>query len=221
MMAGDILIPPRSTRLPVSPLNPLPQVKRHGDRPCARAGPPEVPGRRQSGALEPGKGAAAREFAFRLDFPRKRDLYKIAIASAGAAEVWPKPKRLADAPPLLLSSRRYAPERIERAPGSEFHLEAKRETSFLRSGGGRVGKFAVATGEAALAQSEVLNIETGLDGLTSLVAYKGVGDPAPYPLQRLTQPRARDAAAPEEMRMPRSPPQTKATPVHGHVGTVE
>src|SRR6185295_10701722 len=68
-----------------------------------------------------------REFAFRLDFPRKRDLYKIAIASAGAAEVWPKPKRLADAPPLLLSSRRYAPERIERAPGSEFHLEAKRE----------------------------------------------------------------------------------------------
>ena len=162
-----------------------------------------------------------REFAFRLDFPHKRDLQKIAIASPGAAELWPKPKRLTDAPPLLLSSRRYAPERIERAPGSEFDLEAKRETSFLRSGGGRVGKFAVATGEAALAQSEVLNIETGLDGLTSLVAYKGVGDPAPYPLQRSTQPRARDAAAPEEMRMPRSLPQTKATPVHGHVGTVE
>jgi hypothetical protein len=100
-----------------------------------------------------------RELAFRLDFPRKRDLHKIAIARA--AEVWLKPKRLTDAPPLLLSSRRYLPERIERAPGSEFHLEVKRETSLLRGGG----------------------------------------------------------ATPEEMRMPRSPPQTKATPVHGHVGT--
>jgi hypothetical protein len=65
-----------------------------------------------------------REFTFRLDFPRKRDLHKIAIASPGATELWPKPKRLMD-------------------------------------------------------------------------------------------------ASPEEMRMPRSPPQTKATPVHGHVGTGE
>src|SRR5690349_19607101 len=75
-----------------------------------------------------------RELAFRLDFPRKRDFHKIAIAISGAAEVWLEPKRFTDAPPLLLSSRRYLPERIERAPGSEFHLEVKRETSLLRSG---------------------------------------------------------------------------------------
>jgi hypothetical protein len=161
-----------------------------------------------------------RELAFRLDFPRKRDLHKIAIAIAGAAEVWFKPQRLKDAPPLLLSSWRYLPERIERAPGSEFHLEVKRETSLLRSGGGGVGKFVVAADDAALAQSDVFNIETGLDGLTRPVAYKGVGDPAPYPLQQPTPPSAGDAAAPEEMRMPRSPPQTKATPTHGRVGTL-
>jgi hypothetical protein len=161
------------------------------------------------------------EVAFRLDSPRKRDSHNIAIAIPGAAEVWLKPKRLTDAPPLLLSSRRYAPERIERAPGSGFHLEAKRETSLLRSGGGCVEKLVVATGDAVLAQSEVLNVEAGLDGMTSLVAYKGVGDPARYPLQRPTRPSATDAAAPEEMRMPRSPPQTKATSVHGHAGTMQ
>jgi hypothetical protein len=162
-----------------------------------------------------------RELAFRLDFPRKRDLHNIAIANPGAPEVWLKPKRLTDEPTLLLSSRRYAPERIERAPGSEFHLEAKRETSLLRSGGGRVGKFAVATDDAVLAQSESVDIEAGLDGMTNLAAYKGVCDPAPYPLHRPTQPSATDVAAPEEMRMPRSPPQTKATPVLGHAGTTQ
>jgi hypothetical protein len=161
------------------------------------------------------------EVAFgRLDFPRKRYLHNIAIVIPGAVEVWLKPKRLADAPTLLLSNRRYAPERIERAPGSEFHLEAKRETSLLRSGGGRVGKFVVATGDAVLAQSEGLNIEAGLDDMTSLAAYKSVGDPAPYPPHRPTQPSATDAA-PEERPMPRSLPQPKVTSVHGHAGTMQ
>lgn len=155
------------------------------------------------------------EVAFRLDSRRKRHLHNIAIAIPGAAEVWDKPKRLTDAPPLLLSSRRYATEGIERAPGSEFHLEAKREPSLLRSGGGCVEKLVVATGDAVLAQSEVLSVEAGLDGVTSLVTYKGA---ARYPLRR---PSATDAAAPEEMWIPRSPPQTKATSVHGHAGTMQ
>jgi len=155
------------------------------------------------------------EVAFRLESRRKRHLHNIAIAIPRAADVWGKPKRLTDAPPLLLSSRRYAPESIERAPGFEFRLEAKRETSLLRSGGGCVEKLVFATGDAVLAQSEVLNVEAGLAGVTSLVAYKGA---ARYPLQRPTRPSATDAAAPEEMWMPRSPPQTKATSVHGHAG---
>ena len=156
------------------------------------------------------------ELAFGLDSLRKRDLHNIAILVPGAAEVWLKPKPLTNAAPLLLSNRRYAPERIEPAPGSEFHLEAKRETSLLRSGGGCVEKLVVATGDVVLAQSESLNVEAGLDGMTSLVAYKGVGDPARYPLQRPTRPNATDAA-PEEMRMPRSPPHS----VHGHAGTMQ
>jgi hypothetical protein len=155
------------------------------------------------------------EIAFgRLDLPRKRDLHNVAIAIAGAAEFWLKPKRLTDAPTLLLSSRRYAHERIERAPGSEFHLEANLETSLSAA--------AVAVwGDAVHAQSEGLNIEAGLDGMTSLAAYKSVGNPAPYPPHRPTLSSASDAAAPEEMRTPRSPPQTKATPVHAHAGTMQ
>jgi hypothetical protein len=59
MMSGDISHHPRSAWSPVSPLNPSLQVKRHGDRPCARAGLPEALRRRQSAALEPGSGDPA------------------------------------------------------------------------------------------------------------------------------------------------------------------
>src|SRR5689334_25130707 len=68
------------------------------------------------------------EVAIRRDFLHKRDRHNIAIANPWAPEVWLKPKRLTDEPTLVLSSRRYAPERIARAPGSDFPAAAKRET---------------------------------------------------------------------------------------------
>jgi hypothetical protein len=82
--------------------------------------------------------------------------------------------------------------------GSEFHLEAKPKTSLLiRSGSGH------------------------LDGMTSLVAYQGVGDPALYPLQRRAQPSATDAAAPEDMQMRRSPSSNNGGPLRGHAGVMQ
>ena len=103
--------------------------------------------------------------------------------------------------------------------GSEFHLEAKRQTSLLvRGGSGHVGKFA--TGKA-LARSQRINIEVGLDGMTSLVAYQDVGDPALYPLQRPAPPSATDAGAPEHTRMRIFSPQKTAAPVRGHAGGMQ
>jgi hypothetical protein len=103
--------------------------------------------------------------------------------------------------------------------GPEFHLEAKPKTSLLvRSGSGHLRKFA--TGEA-LARSESTNIEAGLDGMTSLVAYQGVGDPALYPLQRRAQPSATDAAAPEDMQIRRSPSSNNGGPLRGHAGVMQ
>jgi hypothetical protein len=65
-----------------------------------------------------------------------------------------------------------------------------------------------------------VDIEAGLDGMTSPMANNGVDDPALYPPQRPAQPSATDAAAPEHMRMRRSPPQKTAAPVRGHAGGI-
>jgi hypothetical protein len=60
MMAGDVLFSSSPIGLVAGvTLNPSPQVKRHGDRPCARAGLPEALRRRQFAALEPGSGDPA------------------------------------------------------------------------------------------------------------------------------------------------------------------
>jgi hypothetical protein len=161
------------------------------------------------------------EGAFRrLYFRRNRELHiasAIAAAHMGVAEVCLKPKRRTGAATFLLSSRRCA--RTDRiGASSKFDPEGKRKTSLLvRSGSRQQRKFA--TGEAR-ARSESINIEAGRDGMTSLVAYQGVGDRARYPLQRRAQPSATDAAAPEDMQMRRSPPQT-TTALRGHAGVMQ
>ena len=67
--------------------------------------------------------------AFRgLDVRRKRDRHiatVIAVAVTGVTEVGRKPQRLMDAPTPLLSSRRYALERIEPAPNPTSRQNAK------------------------------------------------------------------------------------------------
>lgn len=136
---------------------------------------------------------------FRMfDFGRKRDLHvanAVAVADAGPADTGLKPKRLTDERTLLVSNPHFAFERIELAPRSAFHLEAERETWLLVvSGSARVGKFDVATGDAVFAQSDSVEILAGPHGMTSLVAYPGVGRPVPHLLESPAQSSATDSA---------------------------
>jgi hypothetical protein len=177
-------------------------------KPCGVAG---LPPWNRAAEIPQGSEGAFR----RLYFRRNRELHiasTIATAHMGAAEVCLKPNRLTDAATFLLSSGRCA--RTDRiGAGSEFDLEGKRKTSLLvRSGSGQLRKFAA--GEAR-ARSESINLQAGRDGMTSLVAYQGVGDKALCPLQRRAQPRATDAAAQR-----RSPPQTRMT-LRGHAGVMQ
>ena len=163
------------------------------------------------------------EVAFRrLDFRRKHDLHiasAIAAAHTEAAEVCLKPKRFTDAQTLLLSSWRCALERIDLAPApSSISRRSAKPRYSSAAGSGHVGKFA--TGEAP-ARSQRINIEVGLDGMTSLVGYQDVGDRALYPLQRPAPPSATDAGVPEHTRMRTSLPQKTAAPERGHAGGMQ
>jgi len=160
---------------------------------------------------------------FRMfDFGRKRDLHAanaVAVADAGPADVDLKPKRLTDERTLLASNPHFAFERIELARDSAVRLEADRETWLLViSGSARAGKFNVVTGDTIFAQSDSVDIHTGPEGMTGLVAYTGVGGPVPHLLQR---PGATDGTPPEEMQVPTSLPRTKAAPVRVQAGTLQ
>jgi mannose-6-phosphate isomerase len=160
---------------------------------------------------------------FRMfDFGRKRDLHiadAVAVADAGPAEGSVKSKRLTDERTLLVSNPYFVFERIELAPGSAIRLEADRETWLLVvSGSARAGRFDIATGDAVFAQSDIVDIHAGAQGLASLVAYTGVGGAVPRLLQNTAQPSVADAASPQGRQMLTSLLHTKADPAHGLAG---
>ena len=127
---------------------------------------------------------------FRMfDFGRKRELHvasAIAVANAGPADVWPKPKRLTDERTLLVSNPHFVFERIDLAPDSACSLEAERETWLLVVEWQRPRRNfrRVAMGDAVFAQSDRVDIcRPGHDGMVCLVAY--AGGQRPGLLQRL------------------------------------
>ena len=161
---------------------------------------------------------------FRMfDFGRKRDLHiadAVAVADARPADGSVKSKRLTDERTLLVSNPHFVLERIELAPGSAIRLEADRETWLLVvSGSARAGRFDIATGDAVFAQSDSVDLHAGPEGMASLVAYTGVGGPAPRLLQRTAQASVADAAPLEGRQVPTSHLHTKAAPAHGLAGT--
>ena len=160
---------------------------------------------------------------FRMfDFGRKRDLRiadAVAVADAGPADSGAKPRRLTDERTLLVSNPHFVLERIELAPGSAVRLEADRETWLLVvSGSARAGRFDIVTGDAVFAQSDSVDIRAGTHGLTSLVAYTGVGGPVPHLLQGPAQVSVADASPIGGRRVPTSLLHTKADPEHGLAG---
>jgi mannose-6-phosphate isomerase len=161
---------------------------------------------------------------FRMfDFGRKRELHvanAVAVADVVPAEIGVKPKRLTEERTLLASNPHFAFERIELAPGSTLRLEAERETWLLVvSGSGRAGKLDVVAGDAIFAQSDSVDLHAGPEGMTSLVAYAGVGCPVPLLLERPAQPAATGGGLPKVA--PTSIARTKSASAHGQIGTMQ
>jgi mannose-6-phosphate isomerase len=146
------------------------------------------------------------DVTFRLfDQGRQRELHierAIAVADAGPADLQIKPSRLTDTRTLLVSNAHFVFERFDLAPSSAWRLVAERETWLLAlSGGARAGSFDLAAGDAIFVQSDRVDICPGPIGMVALAAYTG-GGADPYLLQRVRQPGAMDARAPQEASVP-------------------
>jgi mannose-6-phosphate isomerase len=145
---------------------------------------------------------------FRLfDYDRKRELQvenAIAVGDTRPAKFQIIPTRLSDARTLLISNAHFTFERIDLLPGSDWCLEAKRETWLLVvHGSARSKSFDVAKGDAVFAQAGRVDIHVGRTGMVGLVAYAGAG-PVPDLLQHSSQLIERDARSLEAVQGPTS-----------------
>lgn len=158
---------------------------------------------------------------FRLfDHARRRELHiesAIAVADAGPADIQIQSKQINDERTLLVSSPHFTFEKINLLPNSGWCLEANRETWLLvLSGSARAGTFEVTVGDAIFAQTDLVNIRTGTDGMVGLVAYTG-GDQAPHLLQRLKQSSEMDSGRLKEARVSTFLPRINAAPILGRL----
>lgn len=129
---------------------------------------------------------------FRLfDYGRQRELHvesAIAAAATGPAYFQVRSNQLTAERRLLVSNPHFVFERIDLAPNSSWCLEAERETWLLViSGSAIAGAFDVATGDALFAQSDRIDIHSGVIGVAGLAAYTG-GGPIESLLRRLPAP---------------------------------
>jgi mannose-6-phosphate isomerase len=130
-----------------------------------------------------------------------------------------KPKRLTDERTLLVSNPHFVLERIELGPGSAARVEAGRETWLLVvSGSARAGRFDIAAGDAVFAQSDIVDIHAGSEGMAGLVAYTGIGGPVPHLLQSAAQPSVAETAPLADGQVPTPSIRTRADPAHGPAG---
>jgi mannose-6-phosphate isomerase len=156
---------------------------------------------------------------FRLfDYDRKRELQvenAIAVGDTRPAKFQIIPTRLSDARTLLISNAHFTFERIDLLPGSDWCLEAKRETWLLVVDGSACSKsFDVAKGDAVFAQAGRVDIHVGRTGMVGLVAYAGAGL-VPDLLQRPSQLTERDARSLEAVQGPTSFTGPMAVPTGG------
>jgi mannose-6-phosphate isomerase len=118
---------------------------------------------------------------FRMfDHGREREIHiehAISAADAGPAGLQIMPSRLTRARTLLASNAHFVLERFDLAAGTDWWLEAERETwLFVLSGDARIGPLDLGIGDAIFAQAEGVDVCTGPTGMVGLVAYTG-GDP--------------------------------------------
>ena len=155
---------------------------------------------------------------FRLfDYARSRELHverAIAVANAGPAEFRIPPKQISDERTLLISCPHFTFEKINLPPTSSWRLQANRETWLLVLGGSaRAATFDVLAGDAVFAQSDVVHINTGADGMSGLVAYAG-DSPASHLLQQAKHPSEIDASQPKAIQAPSLLAPSEMLPAH-------
>jgi mannose-6-phosphate isomerase len=122
------------------------------------------------------------EATFRMyDYGRQRELHvddAVASANARPAPVQIAPMRLTDARTLLAADMHFVLERIDLSPGSDWEINAERETwLFTLAGHARIGSFNLFKGDAVFLDDDHAAIKVGVDGLQGLLAYAGP-DPA-------------------------------------------
>lgn len=135
---------------------------------------------------------------FRLfDYARKRELHienAKAVASSAPASFKVQPKNISEERTLLVSCPHFIFEKINLLPHSNWALTARGETWLLvLSGSANASKLNVVQGDAIFANSDVVNISTGPQGLVGLVGYLGDG-PESHLLQHANFGNKADAA---------------------------
>ena len=122
------------------------------------------------------------EATFRLyDHGRQRELHvadAVASAHARPAPAQIAPSHLTDARTLLTAGKHFVLERIDLSPGSDWEINAERETWLLTlSGHARIASLNLFKGDVVYLDAHHAGIKVGVDGLQGLLAYAGP-DPA-------------------------------------------
>lgn len=115
---------------------------------------------------------------FRLfDYGRPRELHEdsaVAVSDAGPLQIQYCPHRLDQVRTVLVANPHFVLEHVDLAAGSNWTLDANRETWVLViEGRARIGLTDAKIGDAVFVEADSAGIEPGPDGAGCLIAYPG------------------------------------------------
>ncbi|MEH2567879.1 class I mannose-6-phosphate isomerase [Bradyrhizobium sp. AZCC 2289] len=115
---------------------------------------------------------------FRLfDYGRPRELHEdnaVAVSDAGPLQIQYSTQRLGPARTVLVANQHFVLEHVHLAAGSNWTLDANRETWILViEGRARIGSTDATAGDAIFVEADRAGIEAGPDVMRALVAYPG------------------------------------------------
>ncbi len=112
---------------------------------------------------------------------------------------------------VLVANRYFVYEHVSLAAGSQWRLNATRETWLLViAGSARAWVGDLEAGDALFAEADDIDLSIGDHGMTGLIAYPGDGGP----MRRLLQPQAQFVPASAEPTLARPAPRIGRGPTH-------
>ena len=147
------------------------------------------------------------EATFRLfDYGRPRELHEdnaVAVSDAGPLRIQYSPHRLTAARTVLVANPYFVLEHVDLSAGSNWTVNADRETWILViEGQARIGSINTTAGDAIFVEADRAGIEAGPAGMSALIAYPGP-DPV-LPLLQQFGERMTLSAGPPGIRSPKS-----------------